>query len=147
MRFPKMELPQIIQVIRPFEYWNLWWLGAPPFSDTPRLCQDMTRICCWLGHGCQPCPGRLQLLQAVSASLMWIAPWPGSRMCWLPNATGLGCWDGTWWDASGSHEIQIILHEAETWDIVGYYSTNDWWRFSFSNKHAISSWRKSSLTC
>lgn len=32
-----------------------------------------------------PMACRLQLLQAVSASLMWIARWPGSRMCWLPN--------------------------------------------------------------
>ena len=26
--------PQIIQVIKPFEYWNLWFLGVPSFQET-----------------------------------------------------------------------------------------------------------------
>ena len=33
--FPKLlrHPLKIIQVIRPFQYWNLWWLGDPPFWE------------------------------------------------------------------------------------------------------------------
>ena len=34
--FPNWRVPpEKIQVIRPFQYWNLWWLGDPPFEEPP----------------------------------------------------------------------------------------------------------------
>ena len=59
-------------------------------------------------HHLKIAPGRLQLLQAVSASLMWTARWPGSRMWRLPNAAGR---------VIRMMGISDVILPPETWEI------------------------------
>ena len=104
MRFPSNGgTPKIIQFFTPFSHWNLWTFGIHHLKiPTGRL-------------------QHLQLLQAVSASLMWTARWRGSRMWWLLNAPGL--------DMTG-HGVENFGCDFATCNLG--YSTNDWRVFSVS---------------